>query len=197
LGDRATEPNTLTNLSVLALRQGDDSRALAYGQAAVDIAIEVQSPVFEAIALCSLGNAEMALGRHSEAAAAFERAHQIARGLDNATQHDAAAGLARVALAQEDAGSAMRIVEVLLTHLAADSKLDGSEAPYLICLTCHQVLAKVGDSRADTLLGSAHAELLAQAITIGDPARRHSFLNNIPEHRSIMAAWKSAPVGRL
>ena len=197
LGDRATEPNTLTNLSVLALRQGDDSRALAHAQAAVDIAIDVQSPVFEAIALCSLGNAELGLGRHSEAAAAFERARQIAGVLGNATRHDAAAGLARAALAQADLVSALQVVEDLLAQLATDGTLDDTEAPYLIRLTCHQVLTQLGDARADTVLGAAHAELLAHAITIKDPARRHSFLNNIPEHRAIMASCASAPVRRL
>jgi tetratricopeptide (TPR) repeat protein len=188
VGDHATEPNTLTNLSVLALRQGNASLALSHAQAAVNMASEVQSPVFEAIAQCALGDAELASGHFGQATRAFQRASEVATALDNATQHDAAAGLARTALTQQDTGTAMQLVERLLAHLSEDSKLDDTEAPYLIRLTCHQVLAHVGDARAAPLLCNARAELLAQAVAINDPALRHSFLNNIPEHRAIMAA---------
>ena len=197
IGDRATEPHVLTNLSVLALRLGDDALALTRAQAAVDIATDVQSPVFEAIARCALGNAELALGRPDQAQAAFERALEIARQLDNATEFDALAGLARVALARQDPVSAMPLVERLLESMRSERKLDGSEAPYLIRLTCQQVLAQAGDSRAAQVLGSAHADLLAQALTIGDADLRHCFLSDIPEHQAIMAAWTPDPVRRL
>ncbi len=197
VGDRATEPNILTNLSMLALRQGDDAPALAHAQAALDMAVEVENPDFEAIALCSLGNAELALGRHAQAAAAFGRAKEVATALGTATRLDAGAGLLRVALAQQDATLALQGVEDLLAHLDSHNALEGTEAPYLIRLTCHQALARLGDSRAAQLLGSAHAELLAEAVGITDAALRHSFLNNIPEHRAIMAAWARNPAQRF
>ena len=197
VGDRATEPNILANLSMLALHQGDDASALTHAQAGLDMAVAVQSPVFEAIALCALGNAELALGRHAQATAAFRRAQEIGLTLDNATRHDASAGLLRVALAQQDAVLARQLVEDLLPHLGGDRALEGTEAPYLIRLSCHQALARVGDPRAAQLLGSAHAELLAEAIIISDAALRQSFLNNIPEHRTILAQWASHPAGRF
>lgn len=197
VGDRATEPNTLTNLSVLALRRGEDALALAHAQAALDIAMEVQSPVFEAIALCSLGNAELALGRHAPAQTAFARAQSVAMELNNATQHDAAAGLARVALAQGDIAAALRAVASLLPQLAGDGALESTEAPYLIRLTCYQALSRGNDPRAAPLLGSAYAELLGVAAGIADDELRHGFLHNIPEHRAIMAAWAANPVGRF
>jgi ATP/maltotriose-dependent transcriptional regulator MalT len=196
VGDHATEPNTLTNLSVLALRQDDASLALSHAKAAVDMAIEVQSPVFEAIAQCALGNAELASGHGEQAAKAFQRARGVAMALDNATQHDAAAGLARVALAQQNIDTALQLVEGLLLHMSEDSKLDDTEAPYLIRLTCHQVLNHVGDARAAQLLANARSELLAQAVSINDPVLRHSFLNGIPEHRAIMASSPTDPARR-
>jgi hypothetical protein len=161
------------------------------------MAVEVENPDFEAIALCSLGNAELALGRHAQAAAAFARAKQIATTLDTATRLDAATGLVRVALAQQDATLVQRLVEELLSHLDSHDALEGTEAPYLIRLTCHQALAHAGDPRAAQLLGSAHAELLAEAVSIADAALRQSFLNNIPEHRAIMAAWTRNPAPRF
>ncbi len=197
ISDHATQPNTLTNLSLLALRQGDDALALAHAQMALNIAVEVQSPDFEALALCALGHAELALGRYAAARAAFERASAVALRLDNATQHDASAGLARVALAQNDVPGAMQALLALLARLPERGALEGTAAPHLIRLTCHQVLARAGDVRASRLLAQAHAELLVATVSITDANLRHSFLNNIPEHRAILAAWAADPTCRV
>jgi predicted ATPase len=194
INDRATQPSTLTSLSVLALRQGDDALALAHAQMALNIAIAVESPDFEVIALCALGNAELALGRYAAASAAFERARAAALQIESATQHDAAAGQARVALAQDDVQAAM---QVLLPGLADGRSLEGTEAPHLIRLSCYQVLSRAGDPRATKMLAHAHTELLLASLTIADTALRESFLNNIPEHRAIMAAWASDPASRF
>jgi hypothetical protein len=161
------------------------------------MAVEVENPDFEAIALCSLGNAELALGRHAQATEAFGRAKEIATMLDTATRLDAGAGLVRVAMAQLDATLAQQRAEELMPNLSGHNALEGTESPYLIRLTCQQALARVGDPRAAALLGSAHAELLAEAVSITDAALRQSFLNNIPEHRTIMAEWTRNPAQRF
>jgi class 3 adenylate cyclase/tetratricopeptide (TPR) repeat protein len=118
VGDRAGEPYPLTSLSKLALRQGADAQALAQAQAALDLAVAVQDPLIEAIALARLGDAELALGRLDEAAAAFQRQHSVALTIDSPWRYDAAAGMARVALARGDVAGAMRTVESVLDHLA-------------------------------------------------------------------------------
>ena len=197
ISDHATQPATLTNLSLLALRQGDDALALAHAQAALDIATEVQNPDFETVALCALGNAELALGRHPAAQAAFARAHSLAERLGRAAQHDASAGLARVALAQDDVATAMHAIEGPLQCLSNSGALTGAEAPHLVRLTCHQVLARAGDARARRMLAHAHAELLVMSLTISDPKLRHSFLHNIPEHQAIMTASQADPASRV
>ncbi len=189
VGDRATQPDALTNLSVLALREDDPLQALQRAQAALEIAIAVQSPEFEAGALCALGDAELALRHDAPATLAYQRAHGVALANDSAAQHDAKAGLARVALAQGDRDAALQAAEGLLAHLTEGGTLAGTKAPYLIRLTCWQVLAAVGESGATDLLATVHADLQALAATISDAALRSSFLNNIPEHRAIVAAW--------
>ncbi len=188
VGDRATQPDALANLSVLALRQGDAPLARRHAQAALEITLAVQSPEFEAIALCALGNAELALGQLAEAKSNFERALALAQGLDNASQHDARAGLARALLVQGDVPGAQREVELLLAHLTRPNALKGSRSPLLIRLTCHQVLARLDDPRALALLQYAYTELQAQAASLTDPVLRCGFLNNIPENRAIIAA---------
>ncbi len=187
IGDRATLPNTLTNLSVLALYRGDAQLALSHAQTALATAGEVQSPEFEAIALCALANARLELGEHEAAAGSFARAHALALTLGNGTQHDASAGLARVALASADNAAAWQAVQPLLALPGGSGKLEGTEAPYLIGLSCYRVLAAVADRRAPALLRNLHAELLAAADSIGEPALRHGFLHNVPEHCAITA----------
>lgn len=194
VGDRATQANTLTNLSLLALRQGDDPLALVQAQQALELASVVQSPEFEAMARCALGNAELALGRYAPANAAFDQACEIALKLGNPIRYEAAAGLARVALAQGDTATALQVLQAALRHLAEGGTFKGTESPYLIRLSCYQVLARAGDSRAVALLESVHAELQTAAAALADAAVRQSFLNNIPEHRAIVAAWAAQRV---
>ena len=58
--------------------------------------------------LWSKGEAELALGRHAAAGQAFASAHARAIEIASPYRHDAAAGLARVALAQGDSEAAGR-----------------------------------------------------------------------------------------
>ncbi len=194
VGDRAMECVPLLNLTQLELRHGDAPLALAYAQAALTIAIEVQNPEAEARAQCASGHAELALGRHAAAAMAFERAYAVAVEADTETQLDSTAGLARLALAQGDVAVAMQAVERLLAHESGGGTLEGTEGPRLIRLACHQVLERAGDVRAADVLATAHAELQALADAISDGALRQSFLNDIPEHRAIGAAWAAHKV---
>jgi hypothetical protein len=103
--------------------------------------------------------------------------------------HDANAGLARVALAEGDIPSALAALQPLLDHMAAGGTLDRTGFPRLIEFTCHQTLARAGDPRAAEWLTRAHTELMARAEAISDLALRQGFLQNIPHHREIAAAW--------
>jgi len=85
----------------------------------------------------------------------------------------------------------MRAVTGLLAHLAGGGTLAGTEAPRLIRLSCHQALARADDPCGAEMLASAHTELQDRAATITDAALRRRFLNDIPEHREIVAAWQA------
>ena len=201
VGDRGGEATLLGNLSQLALRQGDDTQALAQAQLAVETAQAVRNPSGEAYALCRLGAAELALGRHAQAKAAYERARSVATDIDDGQRFDASAGLARTALAEGDLEHALQDVDALFAHLASAHNFEGAEQSRQILLTCYRVLQRAGDPRAAEVLGLAHAELQAKAAMIDNPALRDSFLNNLSEHRDIVAAWGEqhavAPPGRI
>lgn len=208
-GDRVVEGGALANLSMLALWRGNETLALALARQALDIAMTTQARDKEAIAALRLGNAELALGRSAAARQAYAQAWESALQIDSAFQHDASAGLARVALAERGpalasttaraavnavaADAALQALQPLLNHLAADGTLDGTDQPRLIEFTFHQALARAGDPRAADWLARAHTALMAQADAISqhsnDAALRHGFLHNIPHHRAIVSAW--------
>jgi tetratricopeptide (TPR) repeat protein len=180
------------------LHQGDAEKAVALARAGLDVAVATQAADYEVQTLLRLGEAELALGHHDAAAETFERAESVARATDVGGYHDAMAGLARVALAKEDMATALELVERLLVASTSPEGIEGAYAR-LVLFTCQQVLAHAGDSRAVELLESVHAELQTRAATISDDSLRRSFLDNVPLHREIVAAWsahQSAPPGK-
>jgi hypothetical protein len=70
-----------------------------------------------------------------------------------------------------------------------DVQLKGVEFVRVVEWTTHRVLASAGDPRADDWLARAHASLQLQAATIADAALRRGFLDTVPVHRRIVAAW--------
>jgi tetratricopeptide (TPR) repeat protein len=200
-GERALEASPLSALATLALWQGEDAHALVQARAALEVAVAVQARDHEIAALCRVGDAELALGRHEQAAEAFATAQARAGEIASPYRHDAVAGLARVALARGDVGAAMQALEPLLALGASanDELLSGMEFPRLVEWTCHRVLASAGDRHdagAAEWLSRAYRALQAQAATITDGTLHQGFLRNIPVHREIMAAWESRESGR-
>ncbi|HEX6720672.1 MAG TPA: hypothetical protein VF107_03835, partial [Burkholderiaceae bacterium] len=201
-GERALEVSPLCALSSLALWQGDDAHALVQANAALETAVAVHARDQEVAALCRVGEAELALGRHAPAMQSFASALARATEIASPYRDDAAAGMARVALAQGDTWAAMQALEPLLAAGAAatgdDNPFQGAEFPRLIEWTCYRVLASAvdGDSRAAEWLARAHQALQAQAATIADTELRRGFLNHIPCHREILAAWATQDTTR-
>ena len=86
----------------------------------------------------------------------------------------------------------MQAVERLMAHLGSGGTFEGTDAPRLISLICHQVLARSGDPRAGAMLSTTHADLQVRAAVIADAGWRDGYLNNIPEHREIVALWAAS-----
>ncbi len=199
-GDRVMEPYAQTYLALIELRQGQPARAMGLAQAALATSLEVRAAETQIIALFQIAEIELAAGHLDAAGTAFERSQAIAAEHGDSLRFDAAAGLARVALARGDVAGGLRALEGVLAHLAAGGSLDGTESRQRIRMTCVRVLSWAGDPRADELLDVAHADLQRHAAGIGDPGLRHTFLNDVSEHREIAAAWAAMndhPAGDL
>jgi ATP/maltotriose-dependent transcriptional regulator MalT len=105
---------------------------------------------------------------------------------------EARAGLAHAALLRPDLAQALAYVDEILSSQAQGIKLDGCEEPMRVQLICHTVLAAAGDPRAGALLEAAYRDLSARAARISDPQRRRTYLEQVPFHRDLVAAWASA-----
>ena len=189
MGDRALEPMSTAHLSLLALWEGDAAAARAHAVDALEIATEVQAQAFQLFALWCLGNAELVLGQLDAADAAYVRALDMARSTKSPQEHDASAGLARVALARGDVAAATRVLQPVLAARDAGGSLDGTLGVTAIEFACWQVLDRSGDPRALPLLAQAHEALQARAAELNDPALRHSFLQRVPPNRDVVTAW--------
>ena len=113
-GDRTMEGAALSSLSTLALWQGDETRALALARQALDIAWRRRRATGRWMPGSALGDAELALGRPAAARQAYSQARARALEIGSPWQHDASAGLARVALAAGDTAAALAALQPLL-----------------------------------------------------------------------------------
>jgi len=73
-------------------------------------------------------------------------------------------------------------------YLDSGQGLGGTETPFLIHLTCIQVLEANQDPRAGEVLGRVYDQLQERAASIPDEATRHAFLEKVPWHREIVRA---------
>ncbi len=214
VGDRSQEPIALAYRSQLARWRCQADEACTQARHALAIAEEVQARVLQAFAGCCLGEAALALdaigspeapeatpaadepgacAALGEAGAAFTAARDAARATGSGYEQDARGGLARLALRQGRLAEAQQEVEWLLARRRPGRGFEGAFASRAIELGCWQVLDRVGDPRAATLLQDAASTLRAEAAAITDPLLRQGFLEHVPEHRLILAAWRGHP----
>ena len=95
------------------------------------------------------------------------------------------AGLADIALRQQQPERALTHVETILTILAAEPEI--SQGIHLhVYWVCYQVLRTFGDPRAATALAAGHRILLSRAYNIDEKAARHLFLTQVATHQQIL-----------
>lgn len=177
------------HLSTLEHWLGNHGQALVLAESALQAARAAGGDLWAADALMAVGNAALALGRHDAAEQAFGQSLALRLADDQAQQVDAAAGLGRLALVRGDLAAALEQVQRVLDREAARGVAHEGARPLQVDLFCHRALSIAGDPRADHWLERAHARLMATAATLADETLRQGFLDNIPEHRAIRAAW--------
>jgi tetratricopeptide (TPR) repeat protein len=179
----------LINLGDNALSQEDYALAQTCSAQALSLAHTVGSRYLQGFALTVLGQALLGLERLDQAADAYAEAFRVQQELGQPNLAiGSRAGLARVALAQGDAAKALAHVDAILAYLEVGT-LKGTGEPFLVELTCYEILRSVGDPRAPGLLESFYQQIQAQAAKITDEATRHMVLENVPSLLKLVAAW--------
>ena len=84
-----------------------------------------------------------------------------------------------------------RALAETIARIDAGDPLDSTESRQLIRLTCYHAMRRAGDARAEAVLRSAHDELVRRAALLTDAAMRATFIEQIPEHRAVVAAWQA------
>lgn len=189
IGYRRGEMRILVALGRLAHRIGDNQASLDHSRQALQIATETGDRPEQASALIFHGHALLELGYFDQAGAAYEEALRLrqAMGQDNLAI-EPLAGLARSALLMGDVITAQAHVETILPRLV-EGTLEGIVEPLRIYLACYRVLHTAQDARANEVLDSAYHLLQEQMNKISDEVLRRSFLELVPTHRELVAAW--------
>ncbi|MBN1876690.1 MAG: tetratricopeptide repeat protein [Anaerolineae bacterium] len=189
MGDQATELRALINLSEAACQLGDLEPAREHGQHATELAEAIGNRSLHATALTNLGHALTGLQQWAEATAAYQQAMTLRSELGE--QHmaiESRAGLARVALLQDNVPQAQEHVAAILAYLDGGGSVDGMENPFQVYLICYQVLQASSEARASQILEQAFNQLQARTHKI-NPDSRRPFLENVPAHRKLVQTY--------
>jgi tetratricopeptide (TPR) repeat protein len=187
----------LLNLALAHLRCGDASAAERAVEQASGEFSSIDDRFGTAVSASYLGLVREKQGQLQGATKCYAEAAEALATMGMAGYaHDASAGLARCALAQEELGAAGRHAVDLWGYLKTQGA-GGMEFPGWAYSTCVEVFDTLGDlpsARAAAEAGCA--ELMRRAERISEPEWRASYLENVPEHRALRAKWEQLHTNR-
>jgi tetratricopeptide (TPR) repeat protein len=136
------------------------------------------------------GLAREGIEDHRGAKADFETGYESFLEMDfKANAFDSLAGKARCSLNLGQHAEAKQSAEELWNYLRENGS-SGMELPVLSYLTCAEIYEEVGDAKKYTAATREGYQLLMEmAEKISDPDMRRSYLENVPEHRSMVELW--------
>jgi tetratricopeptide (TPR) repeat protein len=192
IGDRYGEATALSHLGWVAYDRRDPQAGLDYCQQALDISKAVNDRENEAYALSGLGLNYEQLGELTPAEANYQAALTIHQEIGAATLaiFDQA-GLARIALAQQNLAAAAGYISTVANWVLAGNAQKFWD-PWIIYQSNIQVLTALGQTEtARAILDEAHHVLHQRANEISDQALRDRFMSKVAANRAIEAAWQA------
>jgi class 3 adenylate cyclase/tetratricopeptide (TPR) repeat protein len=186
-GDRPGEMLTLIGLGSVLTRLGQYGQSADCLQRARIGHQEMEDPMGEGSVLNCQGTLAYIQGQYEQARSCYEQALALRQASGLISIAEDRAGLALVDLVQGELDQASAEVEEILAIVNDDPHLSGATHPGRVFLACYQVLQAGQDPRTDEILAQARTLLQQRAAKIADPALRHSFLQNVPEHRQLLA----------
>ncbi|MHA1991187.1 MAG: adenylate/guanylate cyclase domain-containing protein [Candidatus Hodarchaeales archaeon] len=190
IGDQVSISTSFINLAWVTSAQGEWENALQYAEKGIAMKREFEQADSVAEGLVWMGHSWLGLNEPKKAFNAYNEALIIRRKLNQTSlAMGALAGLARVALMQNDFSSAQAYNEEIMTYLKEGGTLEGVWEPLRIYLTCVQVFQAVDDPRSKKILTEAYELLQSNASKIPDSDERKIFLEEIPWHKKILDLW--------
>ena len=191
IGDRRGQGVALSDLGNVLSEMGRWEAARPLLEQGVAQLREIGARRDEVYALTYLARAMEQSGDWEGAQAAHQSAlsHRHELGLTSSRMENVS-GLARVALEQGDIETARAYTEEMLAHVRAHG-LALIEFPFQIYQTAFCIFQSCGSlPAARQVLQEAGQALMERAERITDPVLRRSFLERVPVHRELMAAWR-------
>jgi class 3 adenylate cyclase/tetratricopeptide (TPR) repeat protein len=186
IGDRRGEAVAAKNLGLALHDLGECQSAREYCEYALAINRSTGDRSGEGYSLTYLALVLEDLGDLDAAAAAYTEALQIRRELGQDSRAiDDVAGLARIALRQQQLEQALAYVEETLAWID-EHGVAGIDYPLRVYLTAGDVLYAVGQpEHAAEVLLAAQSLIEERAVRISDEATRQSFLEQGPLHQQL------------
>lgn len=190
-GDPIVAGEVYGELARLCWKQNALLAAQTHAEHALTLAQNIGNGSLEASVLITLGHINVSREQPIAAQQAYRAVLDKRRSMgQTASLFEAEAGLARVALATGAVVEALQYVNAILARLETGS-LDGTTEPFLVSLTCYNVLVAANDPRATAVLEEAYARLQHVHQSLRDEAWRRTFLQNVPVNRELVAAWRA------
>ncbi|MEM7116590.1 MAG: hypothetical protein AAF614_29415, partial [Chloroflexota bacterium] len=167
---------------------GDFVESLTYLDEAIFIAKNLNDTRLLAWNLKRRGMVLIALERYAEAEKCLLEAIERQQSLGQSNRAlMGVAGLADLALAQEDFETACQHTEKILAHLE-NEQLDATNESLAVYMSAYHVLNKMGDERAEAMLFKAWDQVVGRANSISDAVLKQTFWAAPPhaELRKIM-----------
>jgi len=174
--NQQAEAETLANLSLLDCELGRLAAGCENAQKAIALAEKTGDRINQANALYYLGRNQLAAANFDAAESALRRALDLRHEIPHpGRQAEILVELALAANLRAENALALELLTPVLALLPDPCALDGTDDPYRTYWLTAQLLAAIGDARADSVRNSGAALLRERAAKISDPALRQSF----------------------
>jgi predicted ATPase/DNA-binding SARP family transcriptional activator/tetratricopeptide (TPR) repeat protein len=190
-GDELGEMAVLGGLARAYRDLHDHARALSAAEASVQIGRKLGKRGDLILSYNVLGHILVEIGQLERAGAMYEQALDLAsESGPQAFALESHAGLAELRRRQGQLPRALEHMGQILALLETEVPANIA-GPMFIYARCYDVLHAAQDPRAQAVLEKAHGWLQERAGQIDDLKLRASFLEQVPDHRQIMQAYRS------
>jgi len=191
LGARTSLAYSLINLADMYLATSDLRKARQLAEKGLQELSPSQDIFGKIFALLELGFVLLIMGDSLSAARRFSEMHEL--GLSHeliALAYEAKNGLAASAIMQGQLEEARRFAYEIWDYLKEHGWV-GMSYPMRVYRTCAETFDALGEAEnAQAVIESGHQILMEMADQINVPEWRQSFLENVPDNRSIVEMWE-------